>query len=66
MHSQININKLNAYQINIFQSVQIMHKKNIQHIFVKLFGAPCHHKVLLNKFLSTTNIPKNITVSNIE
>ena len=36
---------LNVYQINIFQSVQFMHKiknKNVPHIFLKLFDAPCH------------------------
>ena len=39
------LNVLNFYQINIFQSVQFMRKiknKNVPHIFLKLFGVPCH------------------------
>ena len=39
----LNLNVLNVYQINIFQSVQFMHKiknKSVPHIFVKLFGVP--------------------------
>ena len=39
------LNVLNVYQINTFQSVQFMYKiksKNAPHIFLKLFGVPCH------------------------
>ena len=39
------LNVLNVYQINIFQSVQFMHKiknKNVLHIFLKLFDVPYH------------------------
>ena len=39
----LSLNVLNVYQINIFQSVQFMHKiknKSVPHIFVKLFGVP--------------------------
>ena len=41
----LSLNVLNAYQINIFQSVEIMHKirnKNVPHMFLKLFTVPCH------------------------
>ena len=41
----LSLNVLNVYQINIFQSVQFMHKiknKNVLHIFLKLFDVPCH------------------------
>ena len=41
----LSLNVLNVCQINIFQSVQFMHKiknKNVLHIFLKLFGVPCH------------------------
>ena len=41
----LSLNVLNVYQINIFQSVQFMHKiknKNVPHIFLKLFDVPCH------------------------
>ena len=36
---------LNVYQINIFQSLQFVHKiknKNVLHIFLKLFSVQCH------------------------
>ena len=35
----------NVYQINIFQSVQLMHNiknKNVPHMFLKIFDVPCH------------------------
>ena len=41
----LSLNVLNVYQINIFQSVQFMHKinnRNFPHIFLKLFDVPCH------------------------
>ena len=43
----LGLNVLNGYQINIFQSVQFIHKvktknKNTPHSFLKLFGVPCH------------------------
>ena len=41
----VRLNVLNVYQINIFQSVQFIHKKknkNVPHIFLKLFSVPCH------------------------
>ena len=41
----LSLNVFNVYQINIFQSVQCMHiikNKNVSHIFLKLFGVPCH------------------------
>ena len=41
----LNLNVLNVYQINIFQSVQFIHKiksKNVPHIFLKLFSVACH------------------------
>ena len=41
----LSLKVLNVYQINIIQSVQFMHKiknKNVPHIFLKLFGVPCH------------------------
>ena len=41
----LSLNVLNVYQINIFQSVQFMHKiknKNVPHIFLKLFDVTCH------------------------
>ena len=41
----LNFNVLNVYQINIFQSVQFMHKiknKNVPRIFLKPFSVPCH------------------------
>ena len=40
-----NFNVLNVYQINIFQSVQFIHKiknKNVPRIFLKPFSVPCH------------------------
>ena len=39
----LSLDVLNVSQINIFHSVQFMHKinsKNVPHIFLKLFGAP--------------------------
>ena len=39
----LSLNVLNVYQINIFHSVQFMHKiknKNVPHIFLKLFDVP--------------------------
>ena len=45
----LNLNVLNVYQINIFQSVQFMHKiknKNTPHIFLKLFSV--HRRVTRN------------------
>ena len=43
----LGLNVLNGYQINIFQSVQFIHKvktknKNTPHSFLKLFIVPCH------------------------
>ena len=41
----LSLNVLNVYQINIFHSVQFMHKiknENVSHIFLKLFDVPCH------------------------
>ena len=41
----LSLNVLNVHQINIFQSVQFMHKiknKNVPHIFLKLFEVPYH------------------------
>ena len=41
----LSLNVVNFYQINIFQSVQFMHKiknKNVPHIFLKLFDVACH------------------------
>ena len=41
----LSLNVLNVYQINIFQSMQFMHKiknKNVPHIFLKLFDVACH------------------------
>ena len=62
----LSLNVLNVYQLNIFQSVQFMHKiknKNISHIFLKLFDVPCHayptnfsliNLSVLRPFLKTT------------
>ena len=39
------INALNIFQINIFQTVQFMHKiknKNAPRVFQDLFSVPCH------------------------
>ena len=41
----LSLNVVNLYQVNIFQSVQFMHKiksQNVPHIFLKLFDVPCH------------------------
>ena len=41
----LSLNVLNVYQINIFQSVQFMHKiqnKIVLHYILKLFDVPCH------------------------
>ena len=62
----LNLNVLNFYKINNFQSVQLMHKIETKILIIsllKLFGVPCH--VILNKLFSNTTIPKNFTVSNI-
>ena len=74
----LNLNVLNIYQINIFQSVQnlcIKLKKKCSAYLPKTIWCtmPCvSHQFLLNKLLSTTNIPistmnipKNYTVCNI-
>ena len=56
----LSLNVLNVYQINIFKSVQFMHKiknKKVSHIFLKLFEVPCHDYPInfsLRTFLKTT------------
>ena len=61
----LSLNALNVYQINIFQSVQFMHKvinKNTPHIFLKLFGVPCHY-YLKNFFLINLSVPRKFLKS---
>ena len=56
----LSFNVLNIYQINIFQSVQFMHKiknKNVLHIFLKLFDVSCH-AYLTNFSLINLSVPR--------
>ena len=67
----LSLNVLNVYQINIFHSVQFMHKiknQNIPHILLKLplsTMPSLSNKFILNKLLGTQKIPKNFVVFNV-
>ena len=66
----LTLNVLNVYQISIFQSVQFMHKikKKCSTYLPKTIQCtmPClSHQFLLNKLLSTRNLPKNYAVCNV-
>ena len=56
----LNLNVLNLYQINFFQSTQFVHKiksKNTLHILLKLFNAPSH-AYPTNVFLTNFSLPR--------
>ena len=65
----LNLNVLNVYQIYIFLSVQFTYKiknKNTPHMFLKLFGIPCHAYTTNFSLINfSTQRTKNYTVCNI-